>query len=319
MSKGQGAANRGVLDGEEAVGGQVLRVLGLAVALAVVCGMAFVVLVGFVLPARMQMQKDADQVACMNNLSQIGKALKTYAVSNRGYFPNLYSKPGSEEAAKERWGGPDAWDEKTLKLKDRGKEKSELKDHGPFTCNLHCLWVLVRSGACNAATLVCPADRSAKAAQDASPKDWWCFESLSQCSYSFQNQLGRATRDDFPAMGALVADRSPMRADVQTEERIKAGKNKPAADADVKKWYTWNSPNHGWKGQSVLYGDGHVEFKDTPACGDKGNNIWIPEKWDATKAEQNKWAPDEGIAAAAEAYKAYDKSIGNKKDSWLVP
>jgi hypothetical protein len=319
MSEGQETANRGVLESEGAVGGQVLRVLGLAAALVVVCGLAFVVLVGFVLPTRMQMQKDAQQVACMNNLNQIGKALRIYATNNKGMFPSLYSRAGTEEAAKERWGGSDAWDEKTLKLKDRGQEKSELKDHGPFTCNLHCLWMLVRSGACTSEIMICPADPGAKAAQDATPKDWWCFESLGQCSYSYQNQLGSTTRDTFAVMGALLADKSPMRADVQTDERVKAGKNKPTADADVKKWYTWNSPNHGWKGQSVLYGDGHVEFKDTPACGDNGNNIWIPEKWDAAKAEKNKWAPDEGIAAPANAYKAYDKSVANKKDSWLVP
>ena len=291
---------------------RIYRTLGRAVAMLLGCGMLLVVLVGFVEPARMGLWGNSQLVTCKNNLSNIGKGLKVYATSNRsGLFPTLYSKAGDERAAKERWGGPDGWDEKTFRLKDRGKEGMELKDHEPFTCNLHCLWMLVRSGSLTPGILVCPSEKAAEAAKDGQPRSWWDFESLTQCSYSYQNQLGRATRDNVGAEVVLVADKSPMRPDVQTEAGVKAGKNKPKPDSDAAKWYTWNSPNHRWQGQNVLYGDGHVEFKETPACGRQGNNIWIGEDWDA---ETKAWKP-----ADPPTYGRYDKGITARDDSWLVP
>lgn len=292
--------------------GRVCRTAGLAAAVLIGCGMLLVVLVGFVLPARIGLWDQANLTTCKNNLKNIGMGLKIYATNNRnGLFPTPYSKAGEDRAAKERWGGPDGWDEKTLKLKDRGKEGVELKDHEPFTCNLACLWMLVRSGSITPAILVCPSEKGVEAAKDAEPKKWWTVESLTQCNYSYQNQLGRTTRDNVAADVVLLADKSPMRADVQTEERVKAGKNKPKPDSDMKKWYTWNSPNHGWQGQNVLYGDGHVEFQDKPTCGKEGNNIWIGEDRDA---ETKAWKP-----ADPPVYARYDKGITDKNDSWLVP
>ena len=41
----------------------------------------------------------------------------------------------------------------------------------------------------------------------------------------------------------------------------------PAHDAPPRQMAAANSNNHANKGQNVLYGDGHVEFADTPYCG----------------------------------------------------
>jgi prepilin-type processing-associated H-X9-DG protein len=41
-----------------------------------------------------------------------------------------------------------------------------------------------------------------------------------------------------------------------------------------------NSPNHIFKGQNVLYLDGHVDWTDNPWCGVNFDNIWVMRKKD---------------------------------------
>jgi len=130
-------------------------------------------------------------------------------------------------------------------------------------------------------------------------------------SYSYQNQLGteyRLTSTTGRASSMAVgADANPQRGDFYNA--TKAGGNKVATDGltDLKldekptfqgqeeyiqKWnttigatgitdatvYQLNSPNHKFKGQNVLYLDGHVAWTTHPYCGPNWDNIWIARK-----------------------------------------
>ena len=51
-------------------------------------------------------------------------------------------------------------------------------------------------------------------------------------------------------------------------------------NVDIEATVGWeaNSPNHDFKGQNVLYADGHVEWQDHPYCGVRWDNIWTSQK-----------------------------------------
>ena len=274
------------------------------------------ILVAMLLPALGKAREQANRVTCKNNLKQIGTGLKIYATNNRmGLFPSLFSKAGSKEAQEEAWGSElDEAEGYVLPgdqdRTDNGMAGKKLLDVIPMKSNLHCMWILIREESCTTKVFACPSDSNGTTDEvTATAKDWWNFQYITDCSYSYQNQLGRTTRDNVSADVALAADKCPRRIDVATQM--------PADAKEGDDWWKWNSPNHGYDGQNVLYGDGHVSWMDKPECGKTGNNIWIPEKWDITIKDPIKWA--ETDVPYADAHTSYEKGITDKDDTWLAP
>ena len=273
------------------------------------------VLAAMLLPALTAARESANRVACKSNMSNMGKALKTYSTNNRnGLYPNLYSKAGTDGASGETWGSDLAEEEGFILPGDQdrdddGSAGKAMVDVVPMESNLHCLWMLVREGSCTEAIFNCPSDNEQTKTATATAKDWWNFQNLTDCSYSYQNQLGKPTRDNVGAEVAVAADKSPRRQDVRTQFPPGVSEDKE------EEWFNWNSPNHGYDGQNVLYGDGHVAFMDSPFCGKTSNNIWIPEKWDTSIKEQIKWEPDN----ESKAYEDYTRGVTDLNDTWLVP
>jgi prepilin-type N-terminal cleavage/methylation domain-containing protein len=275
------------------------------------------VLMSMLLPALGKARESANRVTCSNNLRQIGLGLATYANGNESkLFPSLYHRNGKDDEGEETWGSDldetqDFLIDETLNRDDDANGGMKLANFtGPMKNNLHCLWMLIRDESCVEASFHCPSDEEVTKTRTVSPKRWWNFQSLTDCSYSYQNQLRRTTKNNVSAEVALAADKSPRRSDVRH-------RYPPDADSDCDaEWYTWNSPNHGWEGQNVLYGDGRVEWQDSPNCGKNVNNIWIPERWDNTKTDQIKWM---ATVDAATAYTAYTSHLTDPSDSCLVP
>ena len=262
-------------------------------------------LAGMLLPNLTAAWESAKRTNCKSNLKSIGTSLKAYAGNNRGNrFPSLFSSTSDARFASEAWGG--GWTEDTWVLDDKGDPENDddiaLEDMEPFTCNTHCLFLLVRLGYSDTGVFTCPSDDNAELDDVARPESWWSFHMMNSCSYSYQNQLGKNTTDSLDSRTALIADHNPSRADTADDVP-------PGAD-DTDDWWNWNSPNHDWQGQNVLYGDAHVDWTTSPTCGSAGNNIWIKESWDATAKE---WVEEET------GKEAYAIMVEHKKDSWLVP
>jgi hypothetical protein len=176
--------------------------------------------------------------------------------------------------------------------------------------NQHGLWLLVREGLCTTGTFWCPSDEENEYDETRSPnpRDWWNFERLTDCSYSYQNQLGRASNHSkMRADVVVLADKSPGRVDVY-------GVRAPEDEAALEDWYQWNSPNHEFEGQNVLRADGSVSFTTTPFCGRGNNNIWVKDMQGPTRAEH----PQSNLSYE-ECRSAYHEIITHRDDTWLVP
>ena len=281
-----------------------LKGRGLAIAGIILGGLFGIVCVIGLLLAILWLQingatETACRMRCAANLRGIYTSIKTYSAAYKERWPTVYSKADDPRAAQEAWGG--GWKADDWKLDDRGDSESQtLAEHKPFTCNQSCLWLLVREGKTQPGVFVCPSDE-AEEASTLSAQTWWSFESLHNCSYSYQNQLGRNTTDRVEAAVVVLADRSPLRADVTGQP--------PDAMKDKPRWQ-WNSPNHKWRGQYCLFGDGHVEFATSPEAGYEDNNIWIRDTWDSTA---KKWTPD------PDSYENFKSTITDPRDSFLVP
>lgn len=262
-------------------------------------------LVGMLLPNLTAAWESARRTQCKSNLRSIGTSLKAYAGNNRGnYFPSLYSRPGEDYYDSEMWGGD--WDEDTWELLDRSDEPDvPLEDLGKgFTSNTHCLWLLIRLGYSDPGVFVCPSDPYKTEDTSVLPNAWWDFERLTDCSYSYQNQVGRTSSDNLTVRHPLLADANPY--------RPTRGNDLPPGADDESELYKYNSPNHAWEGQNVFYGDGHVEWRTSPYCGYANNSIWVKERWDTA---ERAW--DE--TPEAEYKDEYNKEIENRNDAWLVP
>lgn len=264
-------------------------------------------LAALLLPALTSALEQANRTACKSNLKQLGTALKTYAVGNNGRFPSLYSRVIGDET----WGG--GWSDDTFEIEGQIREDDEagvkLADLDPFDNNLHCLWLLVREGNATVDVFQCASDKDHETDSDTQvPKDWWNFQLVLNCSYSYQNQLGRTTKTNVDPKVAIAADKSPFRPEITAEDQ----RPEDATEDDPRSGY--NSPNHDWAGQNVLYGDGHVEWKSNPTCGYAGNNIWVKEEW--TDDRDARWTIlDESDEQSGD----HGVGISHSKDSWLVP
>jgi len=80
-----------------------------------------------------------------------------------------------------------------------------------------------------------------------------------------------------------------------------------------------NSPNHKFKGQNVLYLDGHVDFTDNPYCGVNYDNIWVLRQTSSTTIDVN----DVTTLKASDDTSSYDgtKTLTSSgtDDSFLTP
>lgn len=121
------------------------------------------------------------------------------------------------------------------------------------------LFTLTRERYVPVAQLACPGNPLAPTAETTpGAVDW---RRLEEVSYSYQVMFG-ATKPRWNQDRAMVvlADRSPV-----ILAAVQGVAVSPVA----------NSPNHGYRGQHMLWNDGSVKWSGSPVCED-GDNIWLP-------------------------------------------
>jgi prepilin-type processing-associated H-X9-DG protein len=302
-----------------------------------------ILVVWFLLPSLGRMpQEHAGRMQCQNNLRQIGKAMQIYASDHRQVWPDVFTE---ESTAWDDVGNTrtDEWDPVTGKGRP---PKAEPGDNGkPIQSNTANLWLLFAETGISPEIFICPETNQEPDVLVTDPKAVRDFRGETFVSYSFQNVLG-----DYRLMStsgrasslAVAADANPMRRDFRTsgigekkregvtdrqlarnpqflgqEEHIAAWNAETGGVAGA---WELNSPNHGFKGQNVLYLDGHVMWTIHPYSGPNWDNIWIARKpEDGWEIDENKIGTLRHFNDPASYNGRFTLPADSTGDSFLVP
>ena len=233
-------------------------------------------LIAILLPAVFGAMELARRTACANNLSQIGKACQAFSAGHNQAWPDVLATDA------------------TAIWKNIGGTRTSITDPadtgaGNIESNTANFWLLIKAAlAENPAVFVCPSASShsadTSAADYARARDFWLPTNI---SYSYQDAAGpyKLTSAASPNL-AVAADANPQRPDFASAVTDYVGTPAKAnyeeatwgaiTSPDTAKWKL-NSPNHKFKGQNVLYLDGHVTFETHPYCGVRYDNIWTKQ------------------------------------------
>lgn len=217
---------------------------------------ALVLLIGTAVLMLSEMKPEALRIKCSKNLRKLAQAQHEYLYDNSS-FP----KVGPIRKASN--GAMVLFDKK-----HRTKSPSASSSPSPTVD----LWALLRhnytlgDGSLSAKVFICPATKDEPdAVKD--PLAYYDFASSKNLSYGYQYQH-QADPMVLATMNSLIdASVFPLMADANPY--IKGGV-KAEVLKDRQSQYRGNSLNHSKKrrpGQNVLFYDGHVDFKDSPAVG----------------------------------------------------
>jgi len=305
-------------------------------------------LAGLLLPAIYGALEEANRAACKNNLKQIGTACQNWAASHRQQWPDIM-------------GGSDSWDKVGVTRTDyyehdkpgdkEQKDETAPDDTGDaVNSNTANFWKLVTSAGAAVGMFVCPSTDHLSDDRVTRFDEVKDFRNELYCSYSYQNVLGNYTLTqtgaEQPSLLAVAADANPQRGDYYgdsgssrsrdtdgpTDRKLDEGPdfeeseitekwNEELGESGMSDAWMLNSPNHNFKGQNVLYLDGHVEWTLHPYCGVGYDNIWtsLPDSMDPTKTiNPSKWSDIQELDSDS-----YDGTAelpgGEIRDSFLVP
>ena len=297
------------------------------------------ILATLLMPALLDAIARAQQANCMNNLKQIGTSAKIWTSSHRQRWPDAF--PADQDAGR--------WDKIGGTRSDQDSFESTSDQDpgdtgGTIESNTASLWLLVVNTALEPKIFICPStghDIDSAVVDYRSVRD---FRGDGYISYSYQNVLGKYRLTETasqPASLAIAADVNPLRRDYMSSQGDKEGAsykefnktpkprfpeteetgpwNLQIQQQGIEGAWELNSPNHSFKGQNVLYLDGHVDWRDHPYCGVSWDNIWI-------KRQTAQDAIDPKDLSSLRAYndnQSYDGTStlapATEDDSFLVP
>lgn len=286
--------------------------------------------------------EQANRSSCASNLKQLGMAMWTWSKSHDHVWPDVYTDPSV------RWDdiGNTRADQWNPVLNDGTPTESTPADNGkPVNSNTANFWKLNAAAGLVPEIFICPSSSHQADKVIVDYKKVRDFRGDGFVSYSYQNVLGTYTLTTTSAAMstqlAVAADASPLRRDIwsgnpgggvpigATNKKL-AEKPTFVASDETEPWrekagpirlpWELNSPNHEFKGQNVLYLDGHVEWKDHPYCGTRFDNIWLRRRAEVEKPIDP--ADIESIRAFNDTASYDGRSTlpsGSNDDSFLVP
>jgi hypothetical protein len=209
--------------------------------------------VGVLWPALSAAREQSRRYACEGNFGRTAASMAVYAGANNDELPMVTAGLGLPSFS--GLGSPSVG-------RDSGRWWEVGNRQG--TSNSANLYTLARAGYSDLNALACPGNpNAARGTPGYDDVDW---ANIQQVSYSYQIMFGpkRPHWNDSSRV-AVLADRSPV--------ILRAIRN------DIILPYE-NSPNHGGKGQAVLFTDGSALWLPTPEL-DNGDNIWLPKGLEA--------------------------------------
>jgi len=302
-------------------------------------------LAGVLLPAVYRALEEANRTVCMSNLRQIGEACQTWTTSHGQNWPDVLNDGSTS------WNDVGKTRSDQVQANENIPEESQgpqLND-GPVDSNTANFWQLLASAGLTVDLFLCPSAghlRDDTVVRFDQVKD---FRGPRFVSYSYQNVLGpytlTQTAAEQPSALAVAADANPQRADFwgggpgttvdtgvtdlklaskprfeQSNETVEWLEDLPESGIPEGNAWQLNSPNHKFRGQNVLYLDGHVEWCVHPYCGPKFDNIWLKKDIQASTTL------DPRELSTVEAYddeSSYDGEemlpSGSLDDSFLAP
>jgi len=240
--------------------------------IAAVAGIVLVIGVTFSVWFR-QADRHRLQTQCAQNVVRIGTGLAGFADRNDGYMP-------AATAPRQRW-LPAA--------------------NEPAVSNSSALFQLVKDRSVDPPSFQCPAVGGDSFAVEPGMTD---FPAGKYVNYSFQHSLGPKGlwREDPRLNGvtssmAILADSSPVFCNGQFRSECVG---RPAGD------------NHGGAGQTVLYLDGHEDFKTKASVGVGGNNIYLVDGVNDYKGTERPASPTDSFLLPAWSPKTTTSNNGSK-------
>jgi prepilin-type processing-associated H-X9-DG protein len=218
-----------------------------------------VLVVAFFLPTRRHTGETSSRVKCASNLRQIGTGLLLYANENGRAYPRMRH----DETAGVRY-------------------YTGSKDTNPFdgvndplpNDITAAIFLLVRTQDMGTEVFTCPSAQEERFSPSDALSNYANFPGRKHLSYAIANPypsaalVGTGYKWD-NTLGPEFAVAADMGSGVdQSKFTVKS----PVIDINKRA----NSKNHSQDGQNVLFGDGHVEFTNTPLAGVNKDNIYAP-------------------------------------------
>ena len=254
------------------------------VELLVVIGI-IALLISILLPSLNRARETANRVKCSSNLRQIGQAILLYANENKGNYPRTtYVAASALNAQNDPTNGTVAGRDPFV---NAGTPAPAVNDV------TQAMFLLIRTQDITPEVFVCPSSNAEKdtyggasvPGSGATAQNKTSFSNWTKnLSYSYANPYPDATgvtagyklNTTNGAEFAVAADVNPG---VSAQYDVRVPKNETSSQKDMQKA---NSPNHQGAGQSVLFGDGHVDFVQNPFCGQQRDCIYTIGTYNAT-------------------------------------